>query len=62
MGVLMIRASDHPSEPPRTIIVLESEVAAYEAQQWVRVVTDPDPTRARFHGLKFLPKHGTTGD
>lgn len=31
MAVLMIRAGAHPSEPPRTIVVLESMVAEYLA-------------------------------
>jgi hypothetical protein len=66
MPVLMIRAGEHPSDPPRTLLVLESEVARYEKDRWVRIATDPgqtDPTppRARFNGLKFLPP-GCTGD
>ena len=69
MGVLLIRAGDHPLEAPRTMVVLESEVAAYLAQGRVRVGVDPGrapvdstpaPRRPRFNGLEF--QSGSTGE
>jgi hypothetical protein len=64
MGVLMIRAGENASVPPETVIVLESEVKAYEAEKYVRVATDPapepPPPRPRFNGLNFLS--GSTGE
>jgi hypothetical protein len=41
VGVLLIRAGDHPLEAPRTMVALESEVPGYLAQGWVRVGVDP---------------------
>lgn len=41
MGVLMIRAGEHPCDEPATVIVLESEVAEYQHLGWALVGADP---------------------
>lgn len=59
MGVLMIRAGEHPCDEPATVIVLESEVGSYQRLGWALVAEDPDPP---LNSPRWEAEHGSTGE